>query len=415
MNSRAMAARILHQNRKHTDIPSRHLETLSRDRAFVTEMVLGVIRHQQTLEWFIARLAARKPAENLMAVLSVGLYQLFFLDHIEPFAAVHETVEAAKDLCGPKSSGFVNAVLRRALREKEALFEKLGKQPVSVRYSHPEELVQRWTRRFGAAATEALCAWNNQRPELILRVRGDKPRDILLHELRSAGIAAHGHEHAEFIVLGAFSHVEALPGFEQGRFTVQDPATMLAVDLLAPASGERILDACAAPGGKVIAIADRMRSAGTLVAADLNPLRMTRLQHNLKRCGCNFVQMRVIDATTMHLDGFENQPFDGILLDVPCSNTGVIRRRPEARRRITSSSLRQLIDLQRRILDQALPLLAPGGRLVYSTCSLENEENEGQIEAALARHPQIKLVQTQHHFPPRDHMDGAFAARLERQ
>ena len=412
MNSRATAARLVYQYRTHHDIPSRRLDTLIRDRAFVTEMVLGVVRNQHALEWIVDQLADRKPSDALMPVLLVGLYQLIYLDHVEPYAAVHETVEAAKILCGDNKGGFVNAILRRALREHDALLAGLAKQSVDVRYSHPLETVQRWARQFGMANAERLCAWNNMRPELIIRVRGGTDVETLLHELHSAGVSATAHARPGFIVLGAFAHVEELPGYSHGWFTVQDPATMMAIDLLDPQPGERILDACAAPGGKAIATADRMQGRGTLVAADLNPLRLKRLQENLKRCGCGFVQARTIDAATMLPDGFDHSLFDAILLDVPCSNTGVIRRRPEARRRLTAHHLDQLVMLQARIIEQACTLLAPGGRIVYSTCSLEPEENEQQVAAILEKQPGLHLVRSVRSFPPDDQIDGAYAAEL---
>lgn len=412
LNSRATAARLVYQYRSHHEIPSRRLETVTRDRAFVTEMVLGVVRNQHALEWVIDRLTDRAPSETLYPVLLVGLYQLLYMDHVEPYAAVHETVEAAKIICGDAKGGFVNAVLRRALREKEALLRDLEKQPIDIRCSHPKETVARWERQFGRKNAERLCEWNNLRPEMIIRVRGSTDVETLLHEFHSAGVPATQHDRPGFIVLGTFTHIADLPGYDHGWFTVQDPATLLAIDLLDPKPGERILDACAAPGGKAIAIADRMNEQGTLVAADLNPLRLKRLQENLKRCACHFVQTRVIDAATMLPEGFDHSLFDAILLDVPCSNTGVIRRRPEARRRLTSHHLDQLVALQASIIEQACSLLAPGGRIVYSTCSLEPEENEQQIATLLEKRPDLHLVRSARSFPPDDQIDGAYAAEL---
>lgn len=412
MNSRATAARLVYQYRTHHDIPSRRLDTLTRDRAFVTEMVLGVVRNQHALEWMIDQLADRKPSDTLIPVLLVGLYQLIYLDHVEPFAAVHETVEAAKIMCGDNKGGFVNAVLRRALREHDTLLAQLARQSVDIRYSHPPETVARWARQFGVKNAERLCEWNNTRPELTIRVRGNTDVETLLHDLHSAGVSATAHPRSDFITLGSFAHIEELPGYDHGWFTVQDPSTMIAIDLLNPQPGERILDACAAPGGKAIATADRMQGSGTLVAADLNPLRLKRLEDNLKRCGCHFVQPRTIDAATMLPDGFDHSLFDAILLDVPCSNTGVIRRRPEARRRLTAQHLDQLVELQSRIIEQACSLLAPGGRIVYSTCSLEPEENEQQVANAMEKKPGLHLVHSARSFPPDDLIDGAYAAEL---
>lgn len=411
-NSRETAARLLYQWQQHGDMPARLLEDRVQNRAFVTEMVLGVVRHQNSLEWIIRQLAPRRPEDELMPVLAVGLYQLLLLDQVEPFAAVHETVEAAKTLCGEKKAGFVNAILRRALREKGRLLAALKKQPIHIRYSHPRELVQRWTRQFGAKDTERLCAWNNERPDIILRLRSTISIDGFMKALHAAGLKAEPHAHKGFVVLSQGAHIDECPGYAEGWFVVQDPATIAAVDLLNPQPGERILDACAAPGGKTIALADRLGSGDGLVACDINAHRMKRLENNLQRCGVKGVQVRIVNALEMSPETFENTLFDAILLDAPCSNTGVIRRRPDARRRLTAEHLAQLLELQSQMLDRATELVRPGGRIVYSTCSLEREENEEQISRWLERHAGFRLDEEQRSFPPRDQIDGAYAARL---
>ena len=412
-NSRTTAARLIYLHRQHGGIPSRRLEGLTRDRAFVTELVLGVIRNERALEWIIAQLATKAPSDKLVPVLMVGLYQLLFLDHVEPYAAIHETVESSKTLCGESKSGFVNAILRRALREATELRARLQKQSVAIRYSHPDQLVDRWTKEFGAKDAAALCEWNNERPTITLRTRSATQVDVLVHDLQAAGIPAKASAYAGFIDLGSFTRITELPGYNEGTFTVQDPATLLAVDLLAPASDESILDVCAAPGGKAIAIADLLGLSGKLIAADINPKRLERLKDNLARCRCEHVEVRCLDATTFQPDDFGDMRFDAILLDVPCSNTGVIRRRPEARRQLTRAQLQQLLELQATLIDRSVPLLAKGGRIVYSTCSLEMEENEHQMAQAMERHPGLKLIKEDRRFPPRDQCDGAYAAVLK--
>ncbi len=393
-------------------MPTRQLDEVLDHRAFVKEMVLGVVRHQDSLEWVIRKTAKRKPSDELMPVLLVGLYQLLILDHVEPYAAVHETVEAAKTLCGRDKAGFVNAMLRGALRSKDELLKQLKKQPPHVRYSHPRDLVQRWTRRYGRREARALCEWNNQRPDLLVRVRPVISVEGFLTALTSAGIQAAPVAQENFLMFPPGTHIEDCPGFAEGWFTVQDPATLTAVDLLDPQPGERILDTCAAPGGKTVAIADRMMKQGALIASDINAQRMHRLTENLKRCGLNEVRTHILNALELTAESFDEAPFDGILLDVPCSNTGVIRRRPEARRRVTKEHLAQLQTLQTRILDSAAGLVRPGGCMVYSTCSLEPEENEEQVAAWLERHPDFQLTDEARTFPPHDHMDGVYAARL---
>lgn len=411
-NSRLLAIRLLHRADHEGVLPTRLIETETRQRAFVQEMVFGVTRNQAALTWCARRFCKRMPTPNLLAAIHVGLYQLLFLDDVEPYAAVNETVEATKELFAPAQGDFVNAVLRRALREKEACLKALQKQPPSVRCSHPAPLIKRWQNRYGKAATESLCHWNNQRPALHLRVRPPFSRDRLAEHFKEAGIPIELHKHPDFLTLAGHGvRVENAPGFNEGAFVIQDPATLGAVDLLQPQPGERIWDACAAPGGKTIAIADRMNGKGALLASDLNKKRLPALKENLARCQLKWVRTDRIDAAQP--DDDPGDRFDAILLDVPCSNTGVIQRRPEARFRITHEHLAPLQTLQATLIDQALARLKPDGRLVYSTCSLEPEENEEQIAAALERHPGLQCTKEHRSFPPDDHMDGAYAARLE--
>jgi 16S rRNA (cytosine967-C5)-methyltransferase len=219
--------------------------------------------------------------------------------------------------------------------------------------------------------------------------------------------------------------VDGAPGFHQlqgslpgallaaGAVYIQDPATRHAVDLLAPQPGERILDACAAPGGKAFLIAAALGSAENLVCTDSNEKRLPRLQENLERLHAGKAEIACHDWTKPAPAEWHGA-FDGILLDVPCSNTGVIRRRVDVRWRLQAPDIARIAVTQRKILENALPCLKPGGRIVYSTCSIENEENLGQIEAFLADHPELRLVSTRDALPFRDHTDGAFAARIER-
>jgi 16S rRNA (cytosine967-C5)-methyltransferase len=410
-NSRAQAAQLIHEWRQHQAMPARLMARADLpQRAFINELVLGAVRHYRGLDWWIGQLSDRPPAPLLTAVLYVGLYQLLLLDDVEEYAAVNETVEAAKLLTGPRKGGFVNALLRRALRERDALERGLAAQPLGVRTSHPDELVQRWTAQFGAATTEQLCLWNNQRPRVLLRVRPPRQRDQVLADIQAAGFAATPHAAADFIGWPAGAPPDRAPGFAQGALIVQDPATRHAVALLDPQPGETLLDACAAPGGKTVAIADRMQGRGRLIAADTSAERLKRIRENVDRCRLKHVETRQRDATQPG----ETDCYDGILLDVPCSNTGVIQRRPDARTRLTPAHLQQLTRLQRQMLDTAATQVKPGGRLVYSTCSLEPEENQEQVQRWLRDHPDYTLTAEHQSLPPRDQEDGAYAARLQR-
>ncbi len=409
-NSRLVAADLLRQYALRAAMPARLLESQTVHRAFVHEMVLGVVRQELALQWLLERLARRKVASGLAPVCWVGLYQLLMMDDVEPYAAVNETVEATKLLCGDAQAGFVNAILRRALREKDELLHALSKQPPEIRLSHPRSLIRRWTATFGRAGMERLCEWNNQRAHTILRVRPGHDARALLELFAQNGIPAELHPRRPFIELKAGGRVEICPGYSEGWFVIQDPATMEAVRLVDPKPNEQILDACAAPGGKTIALADAMKG-GNLVATDFNRERLPRLIENLKRCGVK-ADVRCLDASSPDFGTQMKKRFDAVLLDVPCSNTGVIRRRPDARYRVNRKHLKHLLDLQSRMLDATMPLIKKGGRIVYSTCSLEPEENEAQIDALLKRHPNFSKEKEVRTFPPDDQVDGAYVARL---
>jgi len=416
-NSRAVAAGILERWLATGAFPERLLERVGADRPFVMEMVYGTIKARRRLEWVLRRVVRHLPPPPLRAVLLVGLYQLLDLAEVASYAAVNETVTAARERCGRKSAGFVNAVLRNTLRQREALLAALGKQALGIRESHPDLLVERWTRRFGAAETERLCRWNNLAAETIIRVNRARigPAEFC-QRLADAGIRVRPHpfDPDRCVVLPRGVRVDQLPGFAEGWFAVQDPSTLVAVDLLAPRPGERVLDACAAPGGKTLAIAEQMAGRGVLVAADAEAERLARLRENLARLGADWVQVLQRDAT-LPVPERASELFDAVLLDAPCTNTGVLRRRPDARWRFSTARLAELRALQRRILKATAPLVRPGGRLVYSTCSLEREENEGLITSWLRHRPDFALIRERHLFPPVAGVDGGYVALLRRR
>ncbi len=417
---RLVAAKILASWLSAGRFPDREIANVSQGRAFVTEIVYGVVRRHRTLLFFRERLAMRRPAAPIEAVVLAALYELFFLDDTQPFATVHEAVEAARALAGRHAASFVNAVLRRAQREEKELRAALELAPPGVRLSHPDSLLQRWRQHYGDSRAEALCAWDNTRPETVLRVLGSRATAAEL--IARAGfenitLVRHHARPDDCLVLPRGVSVESLPGYSDGWFAVQDPSTLGAVDLLAPRPGEVVIDSCASPGGKAAAIWDRMNGQGTLVACDIHEDRVKRLKENFVRLKMDGVHVALTDsADRSHVEAAikaaKMPPPDAILLDVPCSNTGVLRRRADARWRFDEIRLAQLTELQARMLDTAAAILRPGGRIVYSTCSLEAEENERQIQRFLAAHSGFKLEAEFKSFPPESKMDGAFAARL---
>jgi 16S rRNA (cytosine967-C5)-methyltransferase len=408
---RTVAARILARWLLTGDFPDRLIPENTPQRNLVQEMVFGAVRWCRTLEWLLAGLVSREPDPETKAYLLTGLYQLFRMDNIPAHAALNETVEAAKADLDPARIRFVNGVLRNALRRRETMLADLSRTAPGIRLSHPDLLIERWVRQYGEAATAALCEWNNQRPEVFVRLRGT---DATAYAALREQLAPHPSA-PDFFRIPAGTAVSDLPGFDAGAFYVQDPATQLAIALLAPEPGMRVLDACAAPGGKAFACADRMQDKGVIIAADLHTDRLRRLRENAVRMNRSCLQIVQADAAAPAGEAVRaHAPFDRILLDVPCSNTGVLNRRPDARWRFSPERLEALTRLQSSMLDAAAPLLADDGILVYSTCSLEAEENLQLVERWLAANTAFRLDEQRTSLPPESGMDGAFAARLQR-
>lgn len=401
------------------------------DRGLALELVYGVARWQSTLDWLVARKTpgrAQKPA--LQNFLRLGLYQIFWLDRIPNHAAVHETVEQAKHGGFGPQAGFVNAVLRGYLREFDATKKLLaGLKTIEphVGYSHPEWLVARWQKRWGAEPTARLLEWNNTPPKTFARVNalkfGPAPAGAARAALKDAGdlLTQWRDENVEYdfvrrdwfeenLVFELKSHppLATLPSFQSGFFYVQDPSTLLAARELAPQPGDAVLDLCAAPGGKLTYLAQLLRNEGRVVAHDTSPERMKLIAENCARLGVTCVEM------ASSLSALRASHFDRVLLDAPCSNTGVMRRRVDLRWRIKPDEIERLRAAQLDLLHQGARQLKPGGTLVYSTCSLEPEENGGVVKEFLKANAGFKLESERELLPFVDSVDGAYVARLKR-
>ena len=377
-NSRRSAAFIVARWIATKDFPSSMLPT-GENRAFVQDIVYTTIRRIRPLRKILGVLMKQWPKGELEALLYVGAAQILYMPDVPDFAAVSETVDAAKGCENPSIAKVVNGVLRNVIRRREEFEKMIADAPLEERESFPTALVRRWERRFGTENAARLCAWHNTPAEtFIARCDGS------------------------FVKLERGQRVEDIPGYAEGDFIVQDPGTRLAIELLGPKEGEHILDACAAPGGKTVQIAWR---GASVVACEVNPKRRRRLEENLARLKLGVEVIPELPAS---------QTFDKVLVDAPCSNTGVLRRRPDARWNWNEEKLAVLVKLQSEILDACASRVAPGGVLVYSTCSNEPEENEAQVAAFLARHPDFSLEESRESIPFESETDGAFAARLRR-
>ena len=388
-NSRRTAAFVVAKWIATKDFPSSMLPE-GRDRAFVQDVVYTAIRRLRPLRKVLGLLVRQWPKGELEALLYIGAAQVLYMPDVPDFAAVSETVDAAKTCGNPSVAKVVNGVLRNLIRRREEFEKAIAESSLEERESFPTALVRRWVSRFGEENAERLCQWHNKPAETFLARRD-----------------------GSFAKLERGERVEDAKGFEEGEFIVQDPGTRLAVDLLDPKQGETVLDACAAPGGKTVQIAWRGASA---VACEVNPKRRRRLEENLHRLGLSIpVYSSLDEANPKALTPQNPRAFHKVLVDAPCSNTGVLRRRPDARWNWSEERLAALVKLQAEILEKCAALVEPGGALVYSTCSNEPEENLGQVEAFLSRHPEFELAESRESIPFESATDGAFAARLTRK
>ena len=424
---REIALRVLRQDAGGDFIEDRLEAELVRtrlsilDRHLCQELAYGCVRWQATLDWLIARKTearAQKPA--LQNLLRLGLYQIFWLDRIPAHAAVHETVELARHSGFHSQAGFVNAVLRGYLRDFDAtrgLLTDLKTTQPHLGYSHPEWLAARWRERWGDDRAAQLMEWNNAPPKIFARVNALKADPgKLLAQWRDEGVEYDFVRRGwieENTVFELKSHppLGGLPSFQQGLFYVQDPGTLLAARELDPRPGDSVLDFCAAPGGKLTALAQLMRNEGRLVGQDTTPERLELIAQNCARLGVTCVQA-VLPST---LDSQRSTTFDRILVDVPCSNTGVMRRRVDLRWRVRPEEIRRLRATQLDLLRRAAPRLKPGGVLVYSTCSLEPEENSGVVDGFLGAHADFRKERARELLPVVDGVDGAYVARMARK
>jgi 16S rRNA (cytosine967-C5)-methyltransferase len=414
VNARELALDLLNRWPRSHDFADELLENALRacsliesDRGFVTELFYGCLRQQLALKFLLARLVDTPPRPVIANLLKLGVYQLLFL-RTPAHAAVNETVALARKRGGEPEAKFVNAVLRRAGREQEALSAELHatrQREPWIYYSHPEWLWKRWAAQFGHESAAALCEWNNQPPPIYIRV------NTLKADGRLSGIAAEPTDNPLCWRVTDASGLFRTRSFLSGEFYVQDPSTLTAVDMLDPQPGESVLDLCAAPGGKTMYIAQKMRNRGRIIAADSANSRLALVGENCRRLGVNIAATLACDGT--HLDRcLRGEEFDRVLVDAPCSNTGVLRRRVDLRWRIEETDIVRLAELQVKLMDAAAKLTKRGGTLVYSTCSLEPEENEAVVAAFLTAHAGFAVEATRSLFPPRDGVDGAFVARF---
>jgi 16S rRNA (cytosine967-C5)-methyltransferase len=407
----------------------------SRDRAFLMELVYGVLRYRDYLDWMLKPFL-KKPSGlgfNTLNNLRTAVYQINYM-RVPEWAAVNEAVSIEKINKGRVS--LVNAVLRNFLRHRNEIIPPSDEDPIgyiSITTSHPRWLVRRWIKRFGYDDALKLAEANNRIPPIILRAGDGKDREKILLKLAKKGIKAHPTEYSPAGIALDDSILTLNSELLTHNLYVQDEAAQLITYLLNPLQGERILDACAAPGGKTTHIAGLMKDKGEIVAVESDVKRIKKLEENISKSGVKSVRIIQGDITTLKDIGF----FDKILLDAPCSSTGVIRRNPDVKYRHTAKDLLRYGEMQNGMLNAISQFLKPGGILVYSVCSTEPEEGEDVIKKFLHENHNFSIIEGDQFlepweflnffairdghgnlfyrtFPHKHEMDGFFAARLKR-
>ncbi len=391
------------------------------DRRFVTELVYGTVKAKGTVDWILRQNVSRplgKVSPVILNILRLGVYQIYYLDRIPDSAACNESVKLAKKFGHPGTVKFVNGVLRNVIRNKDKnafpSMEEDAPLHIALSYEHPRWLVQRWLKQFGQEQTIALCQYDNASPRISLRVNTLRiTREELLRQMAQEGFVAEASRwSAEGIVCTEIPSYKLLwQKFGQYLYA-QDESSMLVADVLQPQAGDVVLDLCSAPGGKTTHVAQLMGNKGQVIACDIYPHKLKLVEENAKRLGLDIITTANNDATVL-VDKWRGCA-DKVLVDAPCSGLGVLGRRAEARWSKTPQDLLTFPPLQKQILANAAQYVKAGGRLVYSTCTLETAENGAIVQEFLAEHPEYTKIEERQLLPYQDGVDGFYYCLLER-
>lgn len=365
-----------------------------RDRGLITELVYGVLRQRGRLDFALARFCGKplpKVEPRVLNLLRLGAYQILFLDRVPAPVAVHETVELARSEKLERAAGFINGILRNLIRRRREIVWPEPTEPMAYLetvVSLPHWLARSWVRRFGETEAAALGEAMLQPAPFTVRVNTLKiSRGDFLKELAEKNMAARPTRYAPEGVVIAARGGASLPGDAEGWYQVQDEASMLIAHLLTPRPGERLLDACSAPGGKTTHLCALAGNDVEVLALDLHPQRLQLVENGARRLGCRGIATHAWDMTRPP-DFLAPRSFDGVLVDAPCSGFGVLRRNPEIRWRRAAGDIAEMAERQQEILTNAAALVRPGGRLLYSVCTLTGEETDAVIKFFLAAHPE---------------------------
>lgn len=407
---------------------------LPKDRAFVTEIVNGSLRNLYYIDFIINAVSntkTKKMKPYVLAVLRTAVYQIYFMK-VPENAVCDEAVKLVKKTGFHNLSGFVNAVLRNIIRKKDSIPLPDEKQsPVaylSLKYSHPEWLLKMWLHQYDYDFVKELCRQNNLSPDVTIVVNLLRTTtEELTKELEQQGIVVKQGMYQNILHLSKTADIAKLKAFQQGQFHVQDESSVTAVEVLAPQPQEKILDMCAAPGGKSFLIAEKMQNKGVVCSCDVHTHKLELLQEGAERLGLSIIQTKQQDGTMFQQE--QQEAFDRVLVDAPCSGLGLIRKKPDIRLKKDGNVIDALLPIQKKLLMQAAKYVKQNGILVYSTCTLCKKENEKNVEWFLQQHknfelelpllPITKMMETQQKtitlYPHIHHTDGFFIARFRRK
>lgn len=373
-------------------------ETDKRKENLVREIVYGVLENDIYIDYIISKasnIKMKKIHPKILIVLKIGIYQLLFMDNIPSRAAVNESVNLAKKHGHGGSVRFVNGVLRNIDRNKEkymTIDQEDDASRISIKYSHPKWMVKRWIKEYGVEFTESLCEANNETPKLNIRVNTLKTnKNKLKRDLMDKGfILEDGKYSTDTLIVENPSKINEIKEFKEGHFTIQDESSALVAQIMNPKAGSTVIDLCSAPGGKATHIAEKMNNKGRIIAKDIYEHKLKLIDENAKRLGINIIEVGISDALKM--DNSLTNKGDYVLVDAPCSGLGLIRRKPEMKINKKEKHIKTLSKLQMKILNNAKNYVKIGGTLVYSTCTLEKEENIDLIKEFLKANSNFRLV-----------------------
>jgi 16S rRNA (cytosine967-C5)-methyltransferase len=439
MNAREFAFKVIcdiETNKNYSNISInkhfKNIEIKNAERGFATELIYGVVENKYYIDYIINKLSkikVKKMSTFVKTILRMGTYQILFLDSISDYAAVDESVKLAKKY-DKRSSGFVNAILRNEIRNKETIKnidEKDEVKALSIKYSYNPWMVQNWIEKFGIDFTRDLLEENSKKPNLYIRVNTTKTtRDELIEKLTKIGVECSKISFIEEAVeVKNLKNIENNELFNQGLFTIQDISSMIVGKTINPKENSLVLDVCSAPGGKTTHVATIMNNTGKVVARDIFNHKLKLIKSSVTRLGLNNVDVEEYDA--LKFDEKSVDKFDYVLTDVPCSGLGIVKRKPEIKFK-EKEDLKELPAIQRKILDNASKYVKIGGTLVYSTCTIQDEENINVVKAFLKDNEGFKLdpidsveidLEEQNSgvlkiYPNVHAMDGFFIAKLVR-